>query len=339
MNEPLDPREQLRKEFEQLRVEISELGTEQSAGGDPPSGGGFRGRARASLAALALTAAVAAAAGNFALNGGRTSKDGSVSVPPPSNGPEPVVSTVDRGSAEPSLSLLSVIGPGLQAGILGSNAGLPGGSSPTTGPSPVFVVGDPISGSVHGSRGGDVNNADSVGHSPAPTPTPLPPEPEPHEPTLAFSPPPAPAGGTGGGPGNGEEPGEGGQSGEGGGQSGEGGHTASPALEEDDSGGGGEGKGHIKAKGKGHGGSQGKGHEKDPEGGEVVESDSGGNGSPAHHPGGHGRGKGRGAAPPAPPPPPADPGPPPPAPGPKGSPGKSEDAGHGKSTAPGQVGK
>ena len=73
MNEPLDhAREQLREEFEQLRGEIEGLGAEESGGGDPPSGGGFRDRARASLAVLALTAAVAAAAGTFALNGGRT---------------------------------------------------------------------------------------------------------------------------------------------------------------------------------------------------------------------------------------------------------------------------
>jgi hypothetical protein len=339
MNEPLDnAREQLREEFEQLRGEIEGLGAGESGAGDPPSGGGLRDRVRASLAVLALTAAVAAAAGNFALNGGRTPKDGSVSVPRPSNGPEPAVTRADRGSAEPSLSLLSLIGPGLQTDILGSNAGLPGAGNPTAGPSPLFVVGDPISASGHGSRGGDVQHADPVGHSPAPTPTSPAPEPEPHEPSLAFSPPPAPAG-----PGNGEGPSDGGQPGDGG-------HTAATTLEEDDPSGGegpGKGKGHIKAKGKGHdGGSSGKGHEKDQEGGEVVvESAPGESGSPDDHPGGHGhghgKGKGHGGGPPAPPPPPATPAPPSPepGPGPKGNPGKSEDPGHGKSTAPGQVGK
>src|SRR6476659_4493695 len=134
MNEPLkSAREQLREEFEQLRVEIEGLDAEESGGGDSTFGGGLRGRARASLAVLALTAAVAAAAGNFALNGGRTPKDGSVSVPPPSNGPEPVVATADRGSGEPSLSLLSLLGPGLQTDILGSSAGLPGAGHPSTG--------------------------------------------------------------------------------------------------------------------------------------------------------------------------------------------------------------
>src|SRR6187431_2729331 len=140
MNEPLkSAREKLREEFEQLRVEIEGLDAEERGGGDPSSGGRFRDRARASLAVLALTAAVAAAAGNFALNGGRTPKDGSVSVPPLPNGPQPDVIKADRGSAEPSLSLLSLLGPGLQTDILGSNAGLPGAGH-STGSSPVFVV-------------------------------------------------------------------------------------------------------------------------------------------------------------------------------------------------------
>ena len=131
MNEPVDPRdpsppgpgsreisaaaerarEQLREEFEQLRVEIEGLNAEDEASGadGPPSRAGFRGRARASLAVLALTAAVAAAAANFALNGGRTPKDGSVSVPPPSREPEPGVITADSGSAETAFPVLSLI--------------------------------------------------------------------------------------------------------------------------------------------------------------------------------------------------------------------------------------
>jgi hypothetical protein len=316
MNDPLEhAREQLREEFEQLRGEIEGLGAEEGGGGDPPSGGGFRDRARGSLAVLALTAAVAAAAGTFALNGGRTQKEGSVSVPPPSNGPEPIVAKADRGGAEPP-SLLALIGPGLQTDILGSSAGLPGAGHPSTGPSPVFVVNDPISAVGHGSRGGDVKNADPVGHSPTPTPTAPAPAPEPDEPSLAFSPPPVPAGETGGGPGHDEAPGDGGKP--------DGGHTAATTLdEEDDSGGGdegpgggdegpGKGKGHIKANGKGHGESPGKGHAKD-----------------------------QGGAAPAAAPPPVAPPPPPPGPGPKGNPGKGggPDPGHGKSTAPGQVGK
>jgi hypothetical protein len=331
MNEPLDPREQLRKEFEQLRVEIEGLGAEESGGGDPPSGGGFRDRARASLAVLALTAAVAAAAGNFALNGGRTPKDGSVSVPTPSNEPEPGVITAGRGSAEPSTSLLSLIGPGLQTGILGSNASPPSAAPPITGPSPLFVVGDPVSVSGHGSRGGDV----AVGNPVSQSPTPAPPAPEPDAPPLAFSPPPAPAGGAGEGPGNGEVPGDGGKPGGGG-------NTA--AILEDDPGSEGEGppaKGHIKAQGKGHDGSPGKGHEKDQDDGEVADSGPDDKGSPGHGPGGHGKGKSRGGGPPTATAAPADPGSPPPEPGSHGKPGKSEgpDPGHGKSTAPGQSGK
>ena len=140
MNEPLEhAREQLREEFEQLRGEIEELHAEEGGGDGPLSGGGF-GKARASLAVLALTAAIAAAAGNFALNGGRTPKDGSVSIPPPSIEPEPGVITAGRGSAEPSSSLLSLIGPGLQTGILGSNASPPSTAPPGIGPSPLFVV-------------------------------------------------------------------------------------------------------------------------------------------------------------------------------------------------------
>jgi hypothetical protein len=342
MNEPLEhAREQLREEFEQLRGEIEELRAEEGGGDGPLSSGGF-GKARASLAVLALTAAVAAAAGNFALNGGRTPKDGSVSVPPSSSEPEPGGITADRGGAEPSLSLLSLIGPGLQTDILGSNAGLPSASPPVTGPSPLFVVGDPVSVSGHGSRGGDVAGAGPVSQSPTPvsqSPTPTPPVPEPDSPHLAFSPPPAPAGGTGDGPGNGEVPGDGGKPASGG-------NTASVTLEGDPGGGGegpGKGKGHIKANGKGHGGSPGKGHEKDQDDGEVAESGSGDNGSPNDHPGGHGRGKGRGGGPPAATTAPADPGPPPPGPGSgsSGKPGKSEspETAHGKSAAPGQSGK
>src|SRR4051794_30081172 len=174
VSEPLDPRnarEKLREEFEQLRVEIGEMRGGKGRGDDPPPGG-LRGRARAAVAVLALSAAVAAAAGNFALNGGRTPKDGTVSVPPSSaippasSGPEPGAITAARGSAETSSSLLSLIGPGLQHGILGSNVTPPSANPPAAGPAPLFVVGDPVSVLVHGPRGGDVTGGSPVSHSP-----------------------------------------------------------------------------------------------------------------------------------------------------------------------------
>jgi hypothetical protein len=326
-------RERLREEFEQLRVEIEELGDGESGADDPRFSGGFWGRARTSVAVLALGAAIAAAAGNFALNGGRTLKDGSVSVSPPSNEPEPGVVASGRGGAEPPSSLLSLIGPGLQTGILGSNAIPPSAAPPVTGPAPLFVVGDPVPASGHGSRGGDVGGADPVRQSPTPTPTP--PAPEPDTPPLALSPPPPPAGGAGGGQGSGEVPGDDGKPG--------GGGNTAATLGEDpgDAGGEGEGppaKGHVKAQGKGHGGSSGKGHEKDQDAGEVADSGpDDDNGNSGHGPKGPGRGGSRGGGPPTATPPP--PGPPPP--GPDGNPGKGvgPDPGHGKGTAPGQSGK
>jgi hypothetical protein len=354
-------REQLRGEFEQLRVEIGGLDAEASSG-EPPVGGGFRSRARASLAVLALTAAVAAAAANFALNGGRTPNAGSVSVPPTSPESEPGVITADRGSAEKAFPLLSLIPPGLQVDTLDSSAGLAGAGAPFTGPSPLFVVGEPVPVGAHGSPGEDVGGSDPVGRSPKPSPEPSPtasptPSPTSTPPLAAADPPqqvgssspPAPGGGPGGdadpgddpddgkvpasGPGDGgEDPDDGGKPGHGGGNSGNSGGG----------GGDGVGNGHIKARGKGHGGSSGNGHEKDQGGGEVADTGSGDTGSPGASAGGRGRGKKKGApAPvtetPAPPSPPVG-GPPS---GSNGTSGKSEDHGngHGKSTAPGQVGK
>lgn len=346
VNEPFDPRdpsrsgsgprevsaarERLREEFEQLRVEIEELGAEES-GGDPPVGGGFRGKARASVAALALSAAIAAAAGNFALNGGRTSKEGSVSVPPSSSEPESGAIAAGRGIGRTPGSLLSLIGPGLQTDILGSNAGPPGAGPPSSGPSPLFVVGDPVSVSGHGSRGGGVAGGHPVSHSPTPTP----PAPEPDATQLAFSPP--PPGKARKGPGKGSDHA---------GKPGGGGHT--PAAFEDspaDVGGGPPAKGHVKAPGKGHGEAPGKGHEKDQDPVEVPGSGTDDNGAPGggpkgHGPRGHGPGGSHGGGPPSAAPPPA-PSSPPPGPGPDGNPGKGggPDADHGKSTAPGQSGK
>src|SRR6185295_7922014 len=98
-------REHLREDFEQLRAEI-EGDVEESPGGSSPAGGGSRNKAWASFAAFALAAAVAAAAANFALNGGRTSKDGSVSVPPSSSQPEPGAITAAAGSPRVSSPLL-----------------------------------------------------------------------------------------------------------------------------------------------------------------------------------------------------------------------------------------
>ena len=143
-------REQLREEFEQLRAEIEELDAEESSGEGPPFGAGFRGRARASLAVLALTTAVAAAAANFALNGGRTPKEGGASVPQTSGEPEPGVVTADRGNAETAFPALSLIPPGLQIGTLVSNAGIPSAGSPFTGPSPVPAL--PIRRNCRGRR-------------------------------------------------------------------------------------------------------------------------------------------------------------------------------------------
>jgi hypothetical protein len=311
-------REQLREEFEQLRVEIEELDAEESSGDGRPFGAGFRGRARASLAVLALTTAVAAAAANFALNGGRTPKDGGASVPQTSSEPEPGVVAAERGSTETAFPALSLIAPGLQTDALGSLIGLPSAGPPFTGPSPVFVVGGPVPVSVHRSQGEEVAGANPVGHSPPATP----PVSEPHAPQeLTSLPPPAPGGGPGGGgnPGNGEVR----DNGLGGGGKGPG-----------DGGKPGNGYGHIKTNGKGHGGSPGKGHEKDQSGGEVAEGGYGDNGSPGKDPGGHGHGHGgsHGGGPPPATAAPADPGPPAGGPGSdsNGNPGKGESHGKGQ---------
>jgi hypothetical protein len=352
-------REQVREEFEGLRAEIEDLHAEDGGDG-PPVAGGFGDRARASAAVLALTAAIAAAAANFALNGGRTPTDGSVSIPPTSGEPEPGVITADRGSAEAPFPLLSLIAPGLQIDTLGSNAAPPGAGP---GPSPLFVVGKPVPVSGHGSPGEDVGGADPVVQSPTPTksPTPTAPAPEPDAPQqLAYSPPagggPGDGGDSGGGPGDGaatsKGPGDGGKGPKKGGKGpggkpsngGAGGNAGTPGG----GGGNGLGKGHIKAKGKGHGESPGKGHEKDQGGGGVVEGGSGGKGSPgnksgSHGHGGHGHGGVPGGGPPTPTAAPADPGPPEHGPdsGSDGDPGKSGNPGngHGDSSAPGQSGK
>jgi hypothetical protein len=323
-------REQLREEFEQLRVDIGALGIEESGDVGSPAGSGF-GRVRASLAVLALTAAVAAAAANFALNGGKTQKNGSVSLGPPSNEPpEPGVLAAGLGGAENSFPVLSLIAPGLRTDILGSSAGLPIAGPPFSGPSHVFVVGKPVPVGGHGSRAEGVAGANPVGHLPAPTtsptPTPTPAAPAPEAPQdLAYSPPPPPSPGDGGNPGGGN-PGDGGNPGGGPGhgpgeksEHGGSGHAASAGP------GNGLGKGHIKAQGKGHdGGSSGNGHEKDPGAGETAQTGYGEDGS-SGDPGGSGPAKSPGGAPA----PPAEP----------TSPAEEHGKGHGKATAPGQLKK
>jgi hypothetical protein len=327
-------REQLREEFEQLRVDIGGLGTEQGGDDGPPPGTGF-GRVRASLAVLALSAAVAAAAANFALNGGKTAKSGSVSLGPPSHEPpESGAIAAGLGGPESSFPVLSLIAPGLRTDTLGSSAGLPIAGPPFTGPSHVFVVGKPVPVGGHGSLAEGVAGANPVGHlpapttSPTPTPTPAAPAPEASQ-QLAYSPPPPPSAGGGGNPGGGN-PGGGNP---GGGNPG-GGPGHGPGDKPEDSGSGhgasggpgnGLGKGHIKGQGKGHdGGSPGNGHEKDPSGGETAQTGYGEDGS-SDDPGGSAPAKSPSAAPA----PPAEPSPP----------AEEHGKGHGKATAPGQLKK
>src|SRR6478672_994711 len=172
VSEPLDPfrggggseeisaaadraRKQLREDFEQLREEIGEPPGEDAGGGGQPPGPGLRGKARATVAALALTAAVATAATNFALNGGRSSKDGGVSAPQPLPEGEAGGITAAVGSAETQGPLgraqlpSPLIGPGLRLGALTSSGGNSGtvppfGTLPSNGPKTVFVVGQPL---------------------------------------------------------------------------------------------------------------------------------------------------------------------------------------------------
>jgi hypothetical protein len=322
MNGPFDPRdpfgpeevsaaarrarEQVRGEFEELRAEL-DLQAEGPDGEVPLVAGGFRRRARASVALLALTGAIAAAAANFALNGGRTPTGGNVLRPPSTEGPEAAVIGGDEGSAEGGFPILSLIPPSLQIGAPEALAGSPP-PAPGAGPSPLFVVGKPVPVGGQRATGEHVGGADSVGS--APQPAPPPPTSEPHAPQeLAFSPPPPAVegepqsgghgGGHEGGPGDG---GHGGGPGDGGHGGGSGGGVTSEGPEvgkgpgkgwgpggKPGNGGGstgaaeggpgnGLGKGHLKGNGKGHGESSGKGHEKDPSSGGVVESGPGAGG-------------------------------------------------------------
>ncbi len=224
-------RKKLREDFDRLRAEIEEQGAEESPGGDPAGVSGFRSKAGAALAVFALTAAVAAAAAHFALNGGRASRESSVSVPSPPSGTEAGATTAGRGRPLFSSPLLTAVAPGLQIEALGPNGGLPfSAASPITGPAPLFVVGGLLPVGRQGLPGGEVAGASPVGRSPRTTPL----LPEPHAPQqLAYEPPPpppAPEAGNGDGgrpgenPGGGESPGggpgDGGGPGHGGGDSG-----------------------------------------------------------------------------------------------------------------------
>ena len=254
-------REQLRGEFEQLRGEIEGLGAEQSGGGDPPSGGGFRDRARASLAVLALTAAVAAAAGTFALNGGQDVEGRKCFGPPVV---ERAGTRRDHGRPGERGALPVFAHRARPADRLPRFECRPSRRRPPVSPghrrSSSSAIRSPRAARLtgwgrHERRPGRPLALDD-------------PEPEPARQGRSLThlrsrsrrhrlrpPGPAAARATARYPGDGGQPGDGG-------------HTAAPTLVEGDAGGGGggpgKGIGHIKAKGKGHdGGSPGKGHEKD----------------------------------------------------------------------------
>jgi hypothetical protein len=110
-------RRQLREDFEQLRAEIEEERAAESGAPSAPAGR-LRGKARLSFAAFAVTAAVAAAAANFALNGGRSSKESGVSVPPATSQPEPGAIAAAGGSPQSSSGLLATVPQGLTIGAL-----------------------------------------------------------------------------------------------------------------------------------------------------------------------------------------------------------------------------
>ena len=211
-------REHLREDFEQLRAEI-EGEVEESPGGSSPAGGGNRNKAWASFAAFALAAAVAAAAANFGLNGGRTSKDGSVSLPPSSSQPEPGAITAAAGSPRVSSPLLAAVAPALQFEVFGSKGALPGAPSPFPSAESVFVVGALTPVGERGVPSENVAGADPVDRPPAAGQAPGSPLAQPDAPqVLAYTPPPPPDGGHGGGEGPGEGPGGGGGEGPGGGR-------------------------------------------------------------------------------------------------------------------------
>src|SRR6476469_4093441 len=176
-------RKQLREDFEQLRTEIGEHPAEEAGGGGQPPRPGLRNKARATVAALALTAAVATAATNFALNGGRSPKDGGVSAPQPSPEGEAGGITASVGGAETrgpqSRAELPfpLSGPGLRLGALTSSGGNSGtvppfGTLPSNGPKTVFVVGQPLPVGGNGPRGGATTPAAPPAPAPTPTPTP-----------------------------------------------------------------------------------------------------------------------------------------------------------------------
>src|SRR5262245_7609752 len=204
-------RKQLREDFEHLRAEIEEQRAAETPAGDSAGGTRFRGKARATFAAFALTAAVAAAAANFALNGGRTSKESDVSAPSASPEPEGGGITADRGSPKTAFPLLASIPPSLLIEGLGSSGGggLPGAASPVGGPTALFVVDKLVPVSGHRLSGENVAGADPVGRPTAVPGSPSQPLPGPQgPPQLAYTPPPV-AGGGGGGGQPGENPGGG----------------------------------------------------------------------------------------------------------------------------------
>lgn len=360
-------RQQIREEFKRLRDEIHEQCAEDGSG-DVPSGTGFRHRARLSLAALALSAAVAAAAANFALHGGRSSKEGDASLPQPSPAPEAgAIAAAPESPRAPGpqapLHFLSGVAPGVLFERLGSTGSSPAKDAVLEGPTPAFVVGNPVPAGQPGGADGGVGNSSPVRQHPTPTPASPPPEaPQ----ALAYSPPPpAPDGasvGDGGNPASGPDHGgdAAGGRGHGGGAAhgaegegrrgggGSGGKTAAAVVDPEASGGAGNGlgKGHVNAQGKGHdGASPGKGHQKYDNGDVPEQGTPGGQGSPGPDFGSHGHVHGpRGAKHPAPAPPASVPAPPAPAPpsGSGGGPGKSQEDhgnGNGKIDAPGQLKK
>ena len=369
MSEPLDPRDpsgrgsgppdvsaaaerarrQLREDYKQLRSQIQEWSVGDDAGAGPDAGAAFRRKARMSLAALGLTAAVAAAAANFGLNGGRTPKQGAGSASLPS--PEPRTGAIAAGRrATPGAprrtppGLFAAVSPGLRLGPLGSGEGNSPAASPSlNGPTPVFAAAHPVPEGGIGASGGNGDHGQPVRppHSPV--------SPQPEAQPVAYSPPAPPAGGAGTGAGEGPaaapgSPVEGSNSNGEGSLGGSGAKPVTSVVEPQPSGeeGNGLGKGHVNSQGAGHdGGSPGKGHVKYDGGGQTEEAGTAPE-PPVHHAGGHGHSAGPAAVKhPAPPPaPPAPPSPPGPGAGPgsAGGPGKSGEA-HGKASAPGQLKK
>ncbi len=310
-------RDRVRKQFQELRVEIEELQA-QEGGGDDRVAGGFWTAARTSAALLALSAAIAAAAVNFGLNGARSPKEGSITVPPRPGQPQPGVIGVGGESSATPPTFLSRIAPGLQ---IGTFAALPGAGLPSQGPSTQLVVAETAPVGAHRSPRQEVASADPVSQAPTPTPSaPLAEAPQ--------DPPSSPLATTG-------------DDGDGGGKKPPKDVTTAARPDRDDEGlqgkdhGKGHGKGHAGSPGKGHAGSPGKGHAESPGKGHAESPGKGHAESPgkghAESPG-KGHEKDEGGEAPAPVTP-SYPGPPE---GGPGHGGKGKDGGKGKSSAPGR---